>query len=97
LLNQRNSGFEAGRVHAAQATTALDKEIDMADTAQPMQADGASSKGAPGTPQGRTEGGESGGGAYKQENVTTGDNRVIERPVLTGRKPADEKAPDEGS
>ncbi|MDB5738180.1 MAG: hypothetical protein JWO65_1848, partial [Sphingomonas bacterium] len=41
--------------------------------------------------------GESGGGAYKQPDVQTGDNNILTRPVETGRKPADEKAPDEDS
>jgi hypothetical protein len=69
----------------------------MADDAKPVQADGKGSKGATPTPQGRTGGGESGGGAYKQPDVQTGDNNILTRPVETGRKPADEKAPDEDS
>jgi hypothetical protein len=58
----------------------------MADK-HPNQADGGG-KGAP-TPSGHDGmgGGESGGGAYKQDNTTTGDNREVEREVKTGRKP----------
>jgi hypothetical protein len=51
----------------------------------PNQADGGG-KGAP-TPQGHEGAGESGGGAYKQDNTTTGDNREVDRPVKTGQKP----------
>jgi hypothetical protein len=56
----------------------------MADK-HPNQADGGG-KGAA-LPQGHEGGGESGGGAYKQDNTTTGDNREIERKVETGREP----------
>lgn len=59
----------------------------MSDSKQPVQADGGG-RPAP-MPQGHKPdgGGESGGGAYKIDDTTTGDNREIDRPVLTGRKP----------
>ena len=38
---------------------------------------------------GRTGGGESGGGGYKDVDVQDGDNRTRDRPVKTGRKPDD--------
>jgi hypothetical protein len=54
---------------------------------QPVQADGQGT--TPATPQGhKPEGsGESGGGAYKHDDTGTGDNREVDRPVNTGRKP----------
>ena len=38
-------------------------------------------------PPGRTGGGESGGGGYKEADVQDGDNNERTRPVKTGRKP----------
>ena len=57
----------------------------MADDKTPVQADGG---GKPAKmPTGREGGGESGGGAYKETNVETGDNRERDHPVETGKEP----------